>query len=89
MVKQNMQNPELRELAETSIKKTLFKKSQKLLDRFLFIFFAEDRGLLPPNAISKILGEWEKLRDLDAYRPLYQRYKKHFDYLDKGYKGKE
>jgi len=31
-------------------KLTLFKKSQKLLDRFLFIFFAEDRGLIPPNA---------------------------------------
>jgi hypothetical protein len=27
----------------------LFNKSQKLLDRFLFIFFAEDRSLLPPQ----------------------------------------
>lgn len=89
MVKQNMQNAELRELAETSIKKTLFKKSQKLLDRFLFIFFAEDRGLLPPNAISKVLNEWKKLEELDAYIPLYERYKKHFDYLDKGYRGNE
>jgi hypothetical protein len=33
----------------------LYKKSQKLLDRFLFIFFAEDKGLLPPNSISEIL----------------------------------
>ena len=32
-------------------KLTLFKKTQKLLDRFLFIFFAEDRLLLPPNSI--------------------------------------
>src|SRR6056297_1376421 len=29
----------------------LFKKTQKLLNRFLFIFFAEDRNLLPPNSI--------------------------------------
>lgn len=29
----------------------LFKKSQKLLDRFLFILFAEDSGLLPSNSI--------------------------------------
>ena len=28
----------------------LFKKSQKLLDRFLFLFFVEDRHLLPPNS---------------------------------------
>lgn len=27
----------------------LFQKSQKLLDRLLFIFFAEDRHLLPAN----------------------------------------
>ena len=30
----------------------LFQKSQKLLDRFLFIFFAEDRNLLPTNPLS-------------------------------------
>ena len=44
-------------------KLTLFKKTQKLLDRFLFIFFAEDRGLLPPNSIREIIEQWVKLRD--------------------------
>jgi len=51
------------------IRLSLFKKSQKLIDRFLFIFFAEDRGLLPPNSIHKILADWDKLKDLDAESP--------------------
>ena len=37
----------------------LFHKSQKLLDRMLFVFFAEDSGLVPPNAISKIIEQWK------------------------------
>jgi hypothetical protein len=67
----------------------LYKKSQKLLDRFLFIFFAEDKGLLPPNSISVIIKQWEKLRELDEYKPLYDRLKKYFGYMNDGYKGKE
>jgi len=67
----------------------LYKKSQKLLDRFLFIFFAEDKGLLPPNSIIKIVGQWEQLKDLDEYKPLFERFKKYFGYLNKGWKGKE
>jgi len=67
----------------------LFKKTQKLLDRFLFIFFAEDKGLLPPNSIAEIVKQWEKLRDMDEYRPLYERFKKYFGYLNTGHKGKE
>jgi len=65
----------------------LYKKSQKLLDRFLFIFFAEDKGLLPPNSISVIIEQWQKLRDLDEYKPLYDRFKKYFGYMNNGYKG--
>ena len=42
----HMKNETFRELTEKNIKLTLFKKSQKLIDRFLFILFAEDRGLL-------------------------------------------
>ena len=38
---------------DTAHKILLFKKTQKLLDRLLFIFFAEDRGLLPPNSIRR------------------------------------
>ncbi|WP_154853008.1 Eco57I restriction-modification methylase domain-containing protein [Cyclobacterium xiamenense] len=62
----------------------LYKKSQKLLDRFLFIFFAEDKGLLPPNSIMEIVGQWHKLSELDEYRPLYDRFKKYFGYLNTG-----
>jgi REP element-mobilizing transposase RayT len=68
----------------------LFKKTQKLLDRFLFIFFAEDRLLLPPNSISEIVKQWITLKDeLDEYVPLYDRFKKYFGYMNSGYKGKK
>ncbi len=67
----------------------LFKKTQKLLDRFLFIFFAEDRLLLPPNSISEIVKQWTTLKDeLDEYVPLYARFKKYFSYMNTGFKGK-
>lgn len=67
----------------------LFKKTQKLLDRLLFIFFAEDGGLLPPNSMIQIIDQWEKLRDLDAYVPLYDRIKKYFGYMNTGFQGKK
>lgn len=72
----------------TEHKILLFKKTQKLLDRLLFIFFAEDRGLLPPNSIMLIINQWEKLRDLDEYQPFYNRLKKYFGYMNTGYQGK-
>lgn len=68
---------------------TLFKKSQKLLDRFLFVFFAEDRHLLPPNFTRIIIRQWQQLKDLDEYIPLYERFKKNFRYLNDGFKGKD
>lgn len=77
-----VQNPQYNKL-------DLFKKTQKLLDRFLFILFAEDRMLLPPNSVRRILSEWESLRDMDAYMPLYDRFKKYFGYLNTGYQAKE
>ncbi|WP_339924338.1 TaqI-like C-terminal specificity domain-containing protein [uncultured Cyclobacterium sp.] len=70
-------NPEQDELE-------LYKKSQKLLDRFLFIFFAEDKGLLPPNSIMEIVRQWMHLKELDAYAPLYERFLKYFGYLNTG-----
>lgn len=66
---------------------TLYKKSQKLLDRFLFLFFAEDRFLLPVNYTRIVIKQWKQLKDLDEYIPLYERFKKHFNYLNTGYKG--
>ena len=67
----------------------LFKKTQKLLDRLLFIFFAEDCGLLPPNSMRQIIEQWEKLSELDAYVPLYERIKKYFGYMNTGFQGKK
>ncbi|MCK5839108.1 MAG: hypothetical protein KAG99_04625, partial [Bacteroidales bacterium] len=69
-------------------KLTLFKKSQKLLDRFLFILFAEDSGLLPPNSISRIIETYHKLKELDAYKPIYDIFKQYFGYMNVGRKGK-
>ncbi|MCD4726963.1 MAG: transposase, partial [Pirellulales bacterium] len=66
----------------------LFKKTQKLLDRFLFIFFAEDSGLLPPNSISRIVKRWIVLQEEDAYKPLYDIFKQYFGYINTGRKGK-
>ena len=65
----------------------LFKKSQKLLDRFLFLFFAEDRALLPPNSVRLVLSDWKELIERDVEVPLYNRFKKYFGYLNTGFKG--
>ena len=64
----------------------LFKKSQKLLDRFLFIFFAEDRNLLPTNLIFRINKEWRQLQEMRMNISLYDRYKTYFNDLNKGAK---
>ncbi|WP_233901635.1 Eco57I restriction-modification methylase domain-containing protein, partial [Tenacibaculum piscium] len=95
LIKQNLKNPVFRTEQEKenidsinkNIKLSLFKKSQKLIDRFLFIFFAEDRGLLPPNSTLQILENWDKLKDLDVEVPLYNRFKLYFKYLDTGREG--
>ncbi|WP_326384772.1 Eco57I restriction-modification methylase domain-containing protein [Flavobacterium sp. SUN052] len=62
----------------------LFKKTQKLLDRFLFIFFAEDRQLLPTNLIFSINLEWQNLRQARIPVSLYDRYKMYFQDLNTG-----
>ena len=67
----------------------LFKKTQKLLDRLLFIFFAEDCGLLPPNSMVQIIDQWVELKEMDEYRPFYDRVKKYFGYMNTGFKGKK
>lgn len=65
----------------------LYKKSQKLLDRFLFIFFAEDKGLLPPNMIATSIEKWEQLKALDYPQPLYDVFKQLFGFINTGRKG--
>ncbi len=64
----------------------LFKKTQKLLDRFLFVFFAEDRQLVPTNLIRRINLEWENLKKARIPVSLYDRYKVYFEDLNTGAK---
>ena len=64
----------------------LFKKTQKLLDRILFILFCEDRNLLPPNSIAGIISDYQKLKEMGYGQPLYNVFKTYFDRIDKGYK---
>jgi len=67
-------------------KLTLFKKTQKLLDRFLFIFFAEDRLLVPPNSIDKIVKKWKDDVAFGDVKPLYTIFKQYFNVLNNGRK---
>jgi type I restriction-modification system DNA methylase subunit len=95
LVKQNLKNEIFRtelqkedaDMAAKNIKQALFKKSQKLIDRFLFIFFAEDKGLLPPNSTLQILNKWKADWDFGDERPLYDLFKQYFIFLDIGRKG--
>lgn len=72
---------------EKNVKLTLFQKSQKLIDRFLFVFFAEDRMLLPYNSTLQILNKWKDDWDFGDERPLYDLFKQYFHFLDSGRKG--
>ena len=85
-VKHSDDDNELKAL-EKNVKLTLFKKSQKLIDRFLFIFFAEDRSLLPANSTELILEKWKADVDFGDERPLYNLFKQYFSFLDKGRQG--
>jgi hypothetical protein len=66
----------------------LFKETQKLLDRFLFLFFAEDKSLLPANSIQGTVDKWKKFNTdpMNDYQSLYSRFVKYFKLLDVGYK---
>ena len=64
----------------------LFKKTQKLLDRILFVLFCEDRNLLPANSIMGIISDYKKLKELGYYQPLYNVFKTFFNRIDKGFK---
>ena len=83
------QNPTPEGKEEKEWQLLLFKKTQKLLDRLLFIFFAEDCGLLPPNSMVQIIDQWETLKEVDEYRPFYDRVKKYFGYMNTGFQGRK
>jgi type I restriction-modification system DNA methylase subunit len=62
----------------------LFNKTQKLLDRFLFIFFSEDRGLIPANSIGAIINKWEEDKSFYGDRTLFEVFKGYFNVLNVG-----
>jgi len=75
LVKQNKQYDKI----------VLLKKTQKLLDRILFIAFAEDKGLLPPNALSRTIEKWKNLIKEGDNFTLYSRYQLFFHHLNVGF----
>ena len=58
----------------------LIESVQKLLDRVLFVAFAEDRGLLPPKTLT---SAWQH-RDPYNPRPVWENFKGLFRSIDAG-----
>lgn len=58
----------------------LIQPAQKLLDRILFISFAEDKGLIPDNSILKAYEHQDPYNP----RPIYQNFIGLFNSVDKG-----
>jgi len=65
-------------------KETIFKCANKLLDRFMFILFAEDRGLIPANSMDTVINQYESSQEWGDDIPLYNYYKKYFHFIDVG-----
>ena len=70
---------DLAENNQTVEKRVILNKTQKLLDRLLFILFSEDRGLLPANSISEIINHWEF-----GGNSLYSTFLTYFEIINKG-----
>ena len=62
-------------------KHLLLEKTQTILDRMVFIFFAEDRGILPPNTIAAIIEHYKN--DIED-RELWHFYKIYFRAINRG-----
>ena len=62
-------------------KHVLLEKTQTILDRMVFIFFGEDRGILPSNTIRAIIDHHEG--DIED-RELWHFYKIYFNAINKG-----
>jgi len=65
-------------------KEVIFESANKLLDRFMFILFAEDRGLIPANSIDAIIKQYENAHEWGEDTLLYEYYKKYFYFIDVG-----
>ena len=69
----------------------LFKKSQKFLDKLLFVLFAEDKGLVNTNSVVSIVEKWQNLKDdaFDNPKPLYYLINFFFSNLYQGKKDQQ
>jgi len=67
----------------------ILKKTQKLLDRILFIAFAEDKGLIPPNALSRTIEKWKIYINEGDIVSLYSRFQLFFHHLNIGFTYKD
>ena len=74
------------ELNPSYDKLELFRKTQKLLDRMLFVLFCEDKGLLPANSVENILKRFKTLKENYTEKPLYDLFKQFFGWIDTGFK---
>lgn len=63
----------------------ILEKSQKILDRIIFICFCEDIGLLPYKVFKQILEEAKSARFDTRETKLWERTKALFKMIDKGY----
>lgn len=62
----------------------IFECANKLLDRYMFILFAEDRALIPAHSIDAIIKQYENEKDWGKETPLYAYYKMYFRFIDEG-----
>lgn len=65
----------------------LLEKTQKLLDRFIFVCFCEDTGLLPENIFRKVI-KYAKESFSFAEDRIWKELKGLFSTIDKGYPDK-
>lgn len=61
----------------------LLEKSQKVLDRIIFIRFAEDTGLLPRNSLQRVFETAKSSYEASKYK-IWPQLKGLFGYIDKG-----
>lgn len=61
----------------------IIEKVQKLLDRFIFIFFCEANNLLPPNTFIDVIESASKSKSRSKTK-MWNAFKDLFDSIDKG-----
>jgi type I restriction-modification system DNA methylase subunit len=72
------ENPDFDEL-------TLLSKTQKLLDRVLFVCFCEDVGIMPPYTLRELIKSAKSDRFIRSDTKIYARLKGLFDAVNNGY----